>query len=217
MNTEKCKPNIDFSEIDALIFDLGAVIIEIDFSLTIQAFADLSGLSLEEVSLRSEQFGFYEKYESGQVSDAEFRRLVRDALQIEHEDAIVDKAWNSLLLELPAARVDRLKELAEKYQLFLLSNTSNIHIIEVNKILSNGTQSVDLKELFDKVYYSYKVGMRKPAAEIYEHVLTDNKLNAERTVFIDDNEANIKGAKKVGIHTIHLVAPCTMLDSFADA
>ena len=82
-------------------------------------------------------------------------------------------------------------------------------------VLKLGQQGISsFKELFDAEYYSHLVGMRKPDAEIYEHVLEDQGLTAQETIFFDDNPDNIKSARSLGIQTFHVLHPNDVLTYF---
>lgn len=195
---------MNFNTIKNIVFDLGNVIINIDFDLTYKAFSELSDKSLGEVYQIFEKLDLWDKYEKGLLSNSEFIFTIKNALEIKKSDDLIIEAWNALLLDIPKRRIDKMKELANRYRLFILSNTSYIHIIEVNKILNKSRGIDDLKNLVEKVYYSYEIGMRKPNSDIYDYVLGDANLKAEETLFLDDNLDNIIGAKNIGIHTIHV-------------
>ena len=137
-------------------------------------------------------------------------------LQSCSDDQIVD-AWNALLLDMPKERIERIQELSKKYNLYLLSNTTNIHIIEVNNIMFKSSDVNDLKKLFIKAYYSFDMKMRKPDDEIYLTLLDDAGINAEESVFLDDTLPNIETANRLGIHGIHVQKPIDMLDYLRDA
>jgi putative hydrolase of the HAD superfamily len=131
-------------------------------------------------------------------------------------DEAIDTAWNSLLLDLPPERVALLQKLSESYRIFLLSNTSSIHITQVNKILEASTGIERLDHLFETVFLSYEMGLMKPDAQIYLNVLEQAGLQAEETLFLDDNLDNINGASKLGIDTIHVQKPLTILEYLKD-
>jgi glucose-1-phosphatase len=116
---------------------------------------------------------------------------------------IVD-AWNAMLLHFPIRRLQILQQLRNYYDLYLLSNTNEIHEAAFNDILSREHGMPGLGVFFDRVYLSHRVGLRKPMPEIFEKVLHDNNLNATETLFIDDSPQHIEGAKKLGIQTIYL-------------
>lgn len=204
-----------------IIFDLGDVIIPIDLRAPIRNFAVLSGLSEDEVEELWREHGLTMHYETGLIDDAGFRQHVRDLLKNRSEepdrwaDEVIDTAWNTVLLDLPIERVDRIRQLQGQYRLFLLSNTSAIHILKVNKILAALGQP-SLEELFERVYYSYEVKLAKPSPEIFQHVLTTSGLNAEETLFLDDNPHNIRAAAELGIHGVQVQLPLTILDYLCD-
>ncbi|GAB3337297.1 HAD family phosphatase [Larkinella ripae] len=204
-----------------IIFDLGDVIIPIDLRAPIRNFAVLSGLSEEEVESLWREHGLTLQYETGLIDDAGFRQHVRkllknrDAGPDSWADEVIDTAWNTVLLDLPVERVQRIQELRGKYRLFVLSNTSAIHIAGVNRILAEQGQPA-LEELFEKVYYSYEVRLAKPSPEIYRHVLNTSGLNAEETLFLDDNPHNIRAAADLGIQAVQVQPPLTILDYLRD-
>lgn len=126
-------------------------------------------------------------------------------------DEVIDTAWNTVLLDLPVERIERIRELQATYRLFLLSNTSPIHIRQANNVLTQLNQPT-LEQLFERVFYSYEVRMAKPSPDIYRHVLTEANLVAGETAFFDDNAANIRAAAALGIQAIHVELPRTILN-----
>lgn len=195
-----------------IIFDLGDVIIPIDLGAPIRNFAMLANLPVADVEAIWKQHGIWQQYETGLVDDAEFRRHVRTLLNNdEWADDAIDAAWNTVLLDLPVARIERIRALAGTYRLFLLSNTNAIHIRQVNQLLAQLGQP-SLNELFERVFYSHEVRMAKPSPAIYQHVLTEADLKPEETVFLDDNLANIRAAAALGIQAVHVQPPLTILD-----
>lgn len=207
-----------------LIFDLGDVIIPIDMGAPIRNFAELAGLPIDDVTALWKQHNLWHQFETGMVDDAAFRQHVRHLLRQnnrpateEWTDEIIDTAWNTILLDLPTERVDRILELKEsgKYRLFLLSNTNAIHIRQVNQMLA-ALGRPSLNELFEQLFLSHEVGMAKPSPEIYQHVLEAVGIVAEETAFYDDNAANIEAASALGIQAVHVVPPKTIIEYTAD-
>jgi epoxide hydrolase-like predicted phosphatase len=196
-----------------IIFDLGDVILNIDIPKTIDAFSELSGLPDVKLQELFEKNELFRKFETGNLDEDGFRNLIRGVLEMQElEDAVIDKAWNTLLLDIPSARIELLKTLAKRYNLYLLSNTSSIHIREVNRILQTTHQIENLDQLFKKVYLSYELGVMKPDASIYLKVLEDAGIEADDTLFLDDNPANVAAANQLGIHIIHVQKPVTILE-----
>jgi epoxide hydrolase-like predicted phosphatase len=205
------------SNIKNIIFDLGDVILNIDVPVASLSFAKLSGREQAEILTLFKENDLFRQFETGLLDEASFRNLIRKLVDFpDWTDEMIDTAWNSLLLDMPVERVELLKTLRSKYRLFLLSNTSSIHIKQVNKILEAATGIKNLDELFDKVYLSYEMGIMKPDPEIYLQVLKEQNIKAEETLFLDDNSDNIKSAAKLGIDTILVQKPVTILEYLKD-
>ena len=204
-------------KIKNIIFDLGDVILNIDVPVASLSFSKLSGREQQEILDLFKEKDLFRQFETGSLDETGFRNYIRELLVFpDWTDDMIDTAWNSLLLDLPPERVELLKNLRTRYRLFLLSNTSSIHIIQVNKILEAATGVKKLDDLFDKVYLSYEMGLMKPDPAIYQQVLEEQGLVAEETLFLDDNADNIKAAATLGIATIHVCKPTTILEYLKD-
>ena len=216
------KPNLitesmlDKATLKNIIFDLGDVIIPIDLTAPVRNFAMLANLPEEHVWAIWKEHDFINHYETGLIDDGAFRVQVRQLLKNDAwADEVIDTAWNTVLLDLPIERVERIKELASTYRLFLLSNTSPIHIRRVNDVLTQLNQPT-LEQLFERVFYSYEVRMAKPSPDIYQHVLSEAGIESVETAFFDDNAANIQAAAGLGIQAVHVQPPLTILDYLQD-
>ena len=184
--------------INTIIFDFGDVFINLDKEATPLA---LKKLGLIEWSSEIDSLNF--NFEKGLITRTDFllglNKLVPNATQEE-----VLEAWNGVLLDFPKYRLEFLEKLSKKYQLFLLSNTDSIHINHFKE--KNGDEFYNrFYNCFEKVYFSYDLGMRKPDEEIYNFVIKENNLNPKSTLFVDDNFDNIEGAKKTGLQVWHLL------------
>jgi glucose-1-phosphatase len=190
----------------AIVFDFGNVIININVELTIQAFAKITGKNSEKVKALFEEFRVFKRYESGEFSDDEFRDLIRSIFNQPLTSAEIDLAWNALLLDIPLARINLLQDLRKQYPVYLLSNTSNIHIQAANRYLFKAFKIQSLLELFDEIYLSYELELWKPDVAIYQHVAKDLKLSPNEILFFDDNVANIEASKQFGFQSV-LIKP----------
>jgi HAD superfamily hydrolase (TIGR01509 family) len=188
--------------IKAIIFDLGAVILNINYQNTIDEFGKIGIQNASSYYSKKAQNSLFNQIETGEISDKEFLlKLQKETPNINIKQ--VEDAWNAMLLDLPENRINLLKKLKTTYSIFLLSNTNSIHIAEFKKRLGNN-QYNKFYNLFNKVYYSHKIGFRKPQSEAFQIILDENKLLANEVFFIDDSYQHIKGAKKLGIKTHHL-------------
>jgi putative hydrolase of the HAD superfamily len=194
---------LDINKIDAIIFDLGGVIINLDTNATVAAFAKLSGKSFEEISNAYEKADFFKTYEVGAISDAEFRAAIRKSLDITASDQLIDEAWNAMLLEIPFSRISAFKKLKKDFKLFVMSNTNHIHIRKFNEIFEALNTGDHFTDYFDKVYYSQEIAARKPNSNAWTPILAEYNLEAQRALFIDDRLDNIEAAKKLGLLTFH--------------
>lgn len=202
-----------------LIFDLGGVIIDLSVDHTLQAFTRLSGFEkqrIDELYVSEQQFL---DYEMGLISDEAFRKFVTGCYSLSCSDDELDTSWNAMIRGLPLIKLQLLERLKEKYNVFLLSNTNSIHIQYINSIVLPATLNDGriLDDYFHRAYYSHIMKKRKPNSDIFEEVLRESGLKAEETLFLDDNAANIEGARKVGIMTLHVVTPDLILEYFHES
>ena len=199
----------------AIIFDLGAVILNINYQNTIDEFTKLGVNNAATFYSKKVQTNLFNQIETGMISSDEFLK----ALQKETKNANinqVEKAWNAMLLDLPEERIQLIEKLKKNnYSIYLLSNTNAIHIDAIKKQLGKRKWLAFCK-LFDKMYLSHELGLRKPDVKIFEYILNEQKLKAEEVFFIDDSPQHIASAKKIGIHCHHLLDDENIITLFPD-
>ena len=191
--------------ISTLVFDFGGVIADLDMARCVARFRALGFEDIERYIGRYGQQDFFLQFEQGKIDTPQFRDEVRRHVGRPLSDGDIDGAWQAFITGIPQERVDLLLRLRPCYRLLLLSNTNPLHI--------EGTARGELARygqtfgsLFDYCYLSYQLGMTKPQPEIFEHLLRQEGLRAEECLFLDDGEANIRQAERLGMRT-HLVAP----------
>ncbi|MBB6325439.1 putative hydrolase of the HAD superfamily [Algoriphagus iocasae] len=203
----KIIPDVDF-----LIFDLGNVIVDIDYQHSLEL---IKKELPENHHDKTELFyltDFHKKYEKGEIDSAKFRNEVRTYFEQDWSDEKVDDLWNSLLKEIPRERIDLISRLKDNYKLGILSNTNEIHIDAVYKMLNQNFALENFDSLFNHVFLSHEMGLSKPSAEIYHTMVNQLGTKPERVVFFDDLEANVKGAASIGIHAVHVTGPQVIFD-----
>jgi FMN phosphatase YigB (HAD superfamily) len=183
--------------IDTIIFDFGDVFINLDKEGSINALKKL-GLAHWNEDLNQLNLQF----EKGQISEDDF--LVGIQKQVPNASINqISTAWNAVLLDFPLYRLEFLQKLTKKYRLFLLSNTDAIHIETFER--ENGVSFYsDFYQCFEKVYFSFEMGMRKPEAEIYNYLLKHHELSAKHTLFVDDKKENTDAALALGFQVWNL-------------
>jgi FMN phosphatase YigB (HAD superfamily) len=183
--------------IDTIIFDFGDIFINLEKEAQVEAFKKL-GLN----EPKPELIEMNDLFEKGKVSEIQFIESFHQFIPNAGLNDIRD-AWNTIIGEFPLYRLEFLQLLSHKYRLFLLTNTDVIHI---NRFEDNVGVSFfsDFYQCFEKVYYSYEMGMRKPDAAIYSHIVNKHDLSPKRTLFVDDKKINTDAAASVGLHVWNL-------------
>ncbi|MFT6849791.1 MAG: FMN phosphatase YigB (HAD superfamily) [Sphingobacteriales bacterium] len=200
------------TKIKNIIFDFGGVIIDIDYHATINAFKAMGLRDFDLAFSQLRQTEVFDNLETGKISPSQFCSEMNAHFGGEKSEIEIFKAWNAMLGTIPAHRLEMLLKLKEKCPTYLLSNTNEIHLKHIFKYTKSAYGQADMDAYFHKTYYSHKMGLRKPNANIFDKVIIENDLDPEETLFIDDSSQHIVGAKKVGLHTLHLVGGLDIVD-----
>jgi putative hydrolase of the HAD superfamily len=183
--------------IDTIIFDFGDIFINLDKQATIDGLQRL-GLTSWNKDLDRLNISF----EKGQISRETFLLGIQKHIpNASIEEILV--AWNAVLLDFPLYRLEFLQLLSQKYRLFLLSNTDSIHINHFEQREGASFYGA-FYQCFEKVYFSYEMGMRKPDAEIYTTLIRQHELAPKHTLFVDDKKDNTYAAKALGLNVWNL-------------
>ncbi|MDC6405983.1 MULTISPECIES: HAD family hydrolase [Maribacter] len=182
-----------------IIFDFGDIFINLDKTAV---FKKMAAFGYTEYTDALDLL--CKEYEMGLMSSEDFLAGLKEMYPEATETDLLD-AWNSILLDFPEHRLAFIENLKaqESHRLFLLSNTNDLHIEYVKKTM--GQDRFDrFKNCFEGFYLSQQIKMRKPNSDIYEHVLKNNALIPQETLFIDDTKANTDSAEKLGIRCWNL-------------
>lgn len=205
-----------FESVKNIIFDFGAVLLNIDYQLTINKFETLGLPKFQNQFAYGHQQVLFDQLETGKIDEEYFCESINKQFSLNLSNSQITEAWNAMLLDFPAQRVALLELLSKKYRLFLLSNTNAVH----HQAFSNAMQAQHgfniFSRYFEKAYFSHDLGLRKPEPEIYKLVLKENNLNPYETVFIDDVPENLIPAQALGIKTIHLPKGNEVCELFKD-
>jgi len=186
---------------DALLFDLGRVVLDLDFTRTLVFWASHAGCDVEHLMARFARDELYRRHEKGEISDAEFFAALRISLGVELSDAQLVEGWNAIFVgEMPGIK-PVLARAAQRLPLYAFSNTNNPHV----EFFSG--RYADLLGHFREIFLSSSIGLRKPDAEAYDHVVRAIGVPAERIVFFDDLAENIAGARERGLIAVHVTSP----------
>lgn len=196
--------NMLVDKIDAIIFDFGGVLINIDYDATIEAFRKLGLESFDEMYSKAAQTNLFDDFEVGKISQQRFINGILNYLPPGVTPNQVVHAWNAMILNVPAAVVDLLLQLKQSgKRIYLLSNTNEIHI-PMAYLRWKKVSPMMPSDIFDRVYLSHEIKLRKPHVETFKWVIEDAILDPEKTLFIDDSIQHIDGAKHAGLQVYHL-------------
>ncbi len=186
-----------------ILFDLGGVIVDINVQATFRAFYEL-GFPADLMQYpHAMSTDLFFRYETGKLDTDQFRDAIRKSTGVEMSNRAFDEAWNAMLVGIPKERTVLLKRLSEQYALYMLSNTSSLHV-EVFEKMYRKVAGVSMHEVFTKIYYSHEIGWHKPDREAWEFVVKDAGIRPGETLFLDDNIHNIKVAQELGFQAIHI-------------
>ena len=186
---------------DALLFDLGRVVIDIDFDKTIACWAGHAGCEPAHLLGRFARDEIYRRHETGEISDAEFFAGLRGLLGIEISDAQFLEGWNAIFAgEMPGI-APLLARAANHLPLYAFSNTNGAHVEHFS------VSYAGVLGHFREIFLSSAIGLRKPDAAAYDHVVQAIGVPAQRIVFFDDLVENIEGARARGLSAVHVTSP----------
>ncbi|HHH1558908.1 TPA: glucose-1-phosphatase [Yersinia enterocolitica] len=181
------------------IFDLGNVIVDIDFKRVLGVWSKLSSVPLATLSERFTMGEVFQQHERGEISDEDFARQLSDEMGLSLSFEQFAEGWQAVFVALRPEVISIMQKLrAEGHRVVVLSNTNRLHCNYWPQ------HYPEVAAAADHMYLSQDLGMRKPEARIYQHVLSAENIPAEQAVFFDDVEANIVAARIEGITGIHV-------------
>jgi FMN phosphatase YigB (HAD superfamily) len=202
-------PLLSPASADALLFDLGRVVLDIDFNKALNCWAGHAGCTPAELLARFVREDSYRHHEVGKIDDAAYFDTLRQSLGIKLSDAQLLEGWNAIFAgEMPGI-APLLARAAKRLPLYAFSNTNNAHIEHFSVAYA------EVLGHFREIFLSSTIGLRKPDADAYDHVVKAIGVPASRIVFFDDLAENIEGARQRGLATVHVTSPDDVARAFA--
>ena len=194
---------------DALLFDLGRVVLDIDFSRAFACWGRHAACAPEKLVGRLSRGELNHRHERGEISDTEYFAGQCAAMGITLSDAQFLEGWNAIFAgEMPGI-AQALARAAKKLPLYAFSNTNNAHVAHFSVV------HADVLGHFREIFLSSSIGLRKPDAAAYDHVVNAIGVSAERIVFFDDSADNIAGARARGLVGVHVRSPDDVAQALA--
>ncbi len=190
-------------QIKNIIFDLGSVLLDIDVDRTLRSFDEMgvSGKQLEEIYKDPENF--FLLFEKGAIDVDTFRNAFRTLSDNHLTDQQINDAWSAMVIGFPKNKVELLKCLVNRYDLYLLSNTNEIHVPIYTRQFWETSGGVSFEDMFTRIYYSHVVKLSKPNPAIFHYMLNDSGILPEESLFIDDLQRNVDAAIETGLPSCH--------------
>ncbi len=189
--------------VKALLFDLGGVLINIDFARALRAWSAFSPLSVAQLKAAFQQDDAYERIETGRITTARYFEHLRACLKLDATDEQIADAWNALLLDEITETVDAIRRAREQLKLpcYIFSNTSPTHHALWR------VRHARMLEAFERVFVSSEIGLRKPHREAFDFVAREIGVPPQAILFFDDLADNVAGAAAAGFSTVHVRGP----------
>ena len=182
--------------IEAVVYDFGGVLVEIDFGRVFERWASLAGVPVDEVRRRFAFGPAYEAHERGEIDVAEYFRSLRADLAIDLDDADFDAGWQAVFGDEIAPTIALTRALAPRLPQYLFSNTNASHHAYWSRRYPEALASLR------RVFVSHEMGLRKPERAAFEHIAREIGVPVERIVFFDDMPANVEGARAAGLQAV---------------
>ena len=203
------RPLLSPGAADALLFDLGRVVLDIDFNKTLACWATHAGCEPEQLVGRFLRDDIYQRHEKGEIDDAEFFAALRASLGIGISDAQFLEGWNAIFAgEMPGVG-SLLARAGARIPLYAFSNTNSAHVEHFSLAYAG------VLGHFREMFLSSTIGLRKPDAAAYDHVVKAIGIPPQRIVFFDDLAENIEGARARGLTAVHVRSPDDVADALA--
>jgi glucose-1-phosphatase len=186
------------SEVDALLFDFGGVLVEIDFGRAFSSWANSSGVPVEQIASRFEFDANYAAHEVGRIGAAEYFDALRRTLGIDVSDELFVAGWNSIFVDALPGVGAVLDQAGARHPLYMFSNTNATH----HEFWAQKFRA--LLSPFREIFVSHHIGLRKPTPEAFHAVIARLGLSHDRVAFFDDLAENVEGARSVGLRAFHV-------------
>lgn len=209
-NKERIMKKLPYEQI---IFDLGGVLIEIDYQATEQAFVKLGLKDFGEKYSQLNQNDLFDQFEKGEISTQHFINKILPLCPKGTSPNKVVAAWNAMLGEFPKEKIELVHRVKSRLPIYMLSNTNEIHIPKVYEAWEK-VSDVPMNALFDEIYLSFEIGKRKPDVSTFMWVCETLNINPSSTLFIDDSPQHIEGAKNAGLQTFYYESKEEFFDFF---
>jgi putative hydrolase of the HAD superfamily len=197
------------SRISAILFDLGNVVVEVDFRRTFRHWAESAGVDETLFFERWSEDEAYRAHETGALQFEEYVAALTDTLGVSMSHEAWQAGWNEVFVGPYPGVQQKLTELNGNLPLFAFTNTNPTHEAAWRARYS------DALGHFEEIYVSSTIGLRKPDQAAFEWVADAMQLSPEEILFLDDNPENVAGAIRSGLTTVQTRGEAEVLAALA--
>ena len=198
--------------VDAVLFDFGNVLIDLDYPKIIQEFKKVANKNQENIRKLVMDSKVLIKFETGQIGPDRFLSAVNQILATNLSEEEFEAIWNSMLKSITKERMDKVLEIGKKFDTYILSNSNITHEIAFEAMVMDATGKESIRDFVKEAYFSHEIGMRKPDQDIYEFVIDDISNYPSRMLFLDDRLDNIEAARTAGMKAVQIFNPDKQLN-----
>ena len=187
--------------IKALLFDMGGVVLTVDFPRVFKSWAEISNLNEAQITSRFKMDEHYQRHEKGTIEASDYFEHLRSTLELTGTDDEIIAGWNAIFESEITPSIDAITSVNKTIPTFGYTNTNRTHQIYWENLFPR------IPTLFQKLFVSSEIGYRKPDAEAFHFILNEISVDPEELLFFDDSLENIEGAQKIGIQTVLVTDP----------
>lgn len=201
-------------DVELILFDLGGVLIDIDYQATEDSFVQLGVQDFQQQYTQFQQNQLFDLFETGQISAQHFiNKLLPITRKVSSPNEVVH-AWNRMIGEFPLEKIALLERLSKQQRIALLSNTNELHMVQVKRAWEKASSLV-FESLFEQVFLSHEIQRRKPDVSTFHWVCEELHVKPEKVLFIDDSPQHIDGANSAGLQTHFYESPADFYALFS--
>ncbi|MES2383091.1 MAG: HAD-IA family hydrolase [Pseudomonadota bacterium] len=195
--------------VQALLFDLGGVLIDIDFNRAFEHWQTLSPLSLEGIRARFSFDEAYAQHERGEITaDTYFAHLVQ-LLELQPDHQVIARGWNAIFIGQISETLALVQAARAHLPCYAFSNSNAAHQAAWSRLYPSVVQA------FDRIFVSSEIGLRKPERRAFEHIAGAVGLPADALLFFDDLADNVAGARTAGLQAVLVRSPADVRAALA--
>lgn len=185
-------------KVEGLLFDLGGVLLNIDFNLAFRKWKQWTSLPIEELQSRFKMDEAYQKHERGEIGASQYFNHLRNILELQATDSEIALGWNAIFVDEIDETLNYISKTRSQLPCFAFTNSNPTHQDFWFNKYPRVVQS------FDKVFVSSELGLRKPERQSFEAISDATGISLDAMLFFDDTEENVIGAEKSGMRAIHV-------------